>query len=131
FSAQPVADEEPKTPDELARAQRRAETLRTAANLRKIFLAMARDLRVIIVKLADRLHNMRTLEVLAPAKRKKIADETLQIFAPLAHRLGIWQMKWELEDLAFKYGEPERYKEVAEKVALTRSERQGEMEEAI
>ena len=131
FGAQPPPDDEPKTPDELARAQRRAETLRTAANLRKIFLAMARDLRVIIVKLADRLHNMRTLEVLPPPKRKRIADETLQIFAPLAHRLGIWQMKWELEDLAFKYAEPEEYAKIAKRVAQTRGDRQQEVDEAI
>jgi len=131
FGAQPLEDDEPKTADELARAQRRAETLKTAANLRKIFLAMAKDLRVIIVKLADRLHNMRTLEVLPPPKRKKIADETLQIYAPLAHRLGIWQMKWELEDLAFKYAEAEEFEKIAKRVAQTRDDRQKEVDEAI
>ena len=131
FGVQPSGESEPATPDELARAQRRAETLRTAANLRKIFLAMARDLRVIIVKLADRLHNMRTLENLPAPKRKKIADETLQIFAPLAHRLGIWQMKWELEDLAFKYAEPTEYAKIAKRVSQTRGDRQTEVDEAI
>ena len=131
FGAQSTPDDGPKTPDELARAQRRAETLRTAANLRKIFLAMAQDLRVIIVKLADRLHNMRTLDALPQQKRKRIADETLQIFAPLAHRLGIWQMKWELEDLAFKYAEPAEYEKIAKRVAQTRGDRQKEVDEAI
>lgn len=124
------ADAVPATPQDAARAKRREETFKTAANLRKIFLAMAKDLRVMIVKLADRLHNMRTLGVMPPAKQKRIADETLEIFAPLAHRLGIWQLKWELEDLAFRYAEPEEYGELAAKVAATRVEREGQIEEA-
>ncbi|MGC8668543.1 MAG: RelA/SpoT family protein [Chthonomonadales bacterium] len=117
-------------PDE-ARMRRTEDTVRRAANLRKIFLAMAKDLRVMVVKLADRLHNMRTLGAMPVEKQRRIADETLRIYAPLAHRLGIWQLKWELEDLAFKYSEPEKYSELAAQVAATRAERQNEVDEAI
>ena len=89
--------------------------------LRKTFLAMGEDVRVVLIKLADRLHNMRTLGHMPEAKRRRIAQETLDIFAPLANRLGIWQIKWELEDLAFRYVNPEKYKEIAEKLADTRA----------
>ena len=92
-----------------ARRKKQADMAKNAANLRKIFVAMAKDLRVIVIKLADRLHNMRTLGALSPARQFRMATETLQIFAPLAHRLGIWQLKWQLEDLSFKYVEPEDY----------------------
>src|SRR5260370_17963320 len=91
-----------------------------AENLRKMFLAMAQDLRVVIIKLADRLHNMRTLWALDRAKQVRIAKETMEIYAPLAARLGIWEMKWQLEDLAFRYLEPEHYKRVAEMLEVKR-----------
>jgi len=111
--------------------KRHAEFHRSAENLRKIFLAMARDLRVMVIKLADRLHNMMTLDALPPERQQKVAMETLQIFAPLAHRLGIWKIKWELEDLAFKYLHPEDYNSIAEKVARTRKEREADLNEAV
>jgi GTP pyrophosphokinase len=111
--------------------KKHVESSRSAENLRKIFLAMARDLRVMVIKLADRLHNMMTLSGLPEDRQKKVAMETLQIFAPLAHRLGIWKVKWELEDLAFKYLQPEEYALTAEKVARTRSDRESDLKEAV
>src|SRR5438309_2581263 len=102
-----------------------------AENIRKMLLAMADDLRVVIIKLCDRLHNMRTLAPLPPDKQKRIARQTMDIYAPLAHRLGIWQIKWELEDLAFKYLEPEQYREVAEQLAARRQVRERYINETM
>jgi GTP diphosphokinase / guanosine-3',5'-bis(diphosphate) 3'-diphosphatase len=99
--------------------------------LRKTFLAMGEDVRVVLIKLADRLHNMRTLGHLPEVKRRRIGQETLDIFAPLANRLGIWQMKWELEDLGFRYVNPEKYKEIANNIAEKRLDREREMKEII
>lgn len=107
------------------------KTEREAENFRKMFLAMARDIRVIVVKLADRLHNMRTLEHLPEVKQKRIAMETRDVFSPLASRLGIWMFKWELEDLSFKYLEPERFRDMQALVAEKRDIREAQIEEAI
>jgi GTP diphosphokinase / guanosine-3',5'-bis(diphosphate) 3'-diphosphatase len=96
--------------------------------LRKTFLAMGDDVRVILIKLADRLHNMRTISHINEAKRKRIAQETMDIFAPLANRLGIWQIKWELEDLAFRHINPDTYKEIARNLAERRADRELELE---
>jgi GTP pyrophosphokinase len=93
-------------------------------NLRKMLLAMAKDIRVIIIKLADRLHNMRTLKYQPPPKQLTIAQETMDIYAPLAHRIGVFRFKWELEDRAFSYLEPEVYKSVAQKMNMRRDERE-------
>jgi guanosine-3',5'-bis(diphosphate) 3'-pyrophosphohydrolase len=95
--------------------------------LRKTFMAMGEDVRVVLIKLADRLHNMRTLSYMPEDKQKRIAQETLDIFAPLANRLGIWQIKWELEDLGFRYVNQEKYREIAEHLAERRVERESEM----
>jgi len=101
-----------------------------AQNLRKMFLAMAEDLSVVLIKLCDRLHNMRTLWAFPPEKQRRIALETQEIFAPLASRLGVWQIKWELEDLAFRYLEPEKYREIAELLASKRVTRERVIAEA-
>lgn len=99
--------------------------------LRKTFLAMGEDIRVVLIKLADRLHNMRTLFYIPEPKRKQIAQETMDIFAPLANRLGIWQIKWELEDLSFRYTNPEKFKEIAELLNLRRTDREKQIQDII
>lgn len=116
--------------DSLLDSQLARDRRRDLANetLRKTFLAMGEDIRVILIKLADRLHNMRTLGFMPEKKRKRIAQETLDIFAPLANRLGIWQLKWELEDLGFRYTNPEKYKEIAQNLSETRLERDRQMQ---
>ncbi|MBI2776211.1 MAG: bifunctional (p)ppGpp synthetase/guanosine-3',5'-bis(diphosphate) 3'-pyrophosphohydrolase [Chloroflexi bacterium] len=102
-----------------------------AENIRKMFLAMAQDIRVVLIKLADRLHNMRTLQALPLEKQVRIARQTLEIYAPLAERLGIWQVKWELEDLAFKVLEPGRFRELAKLLDTRRKGRETYIERAI
>ena len=102
-----------------------------AENIRKMLLAMAEDIRVVLIKLADRLHNMRTLYGLPSEKQLRIARQTMEIYAPLAERLGIWQMKWELEDLAFKALEPERFRELARLLDTRRKGREDYISRAI
>ena len=95
-----------------------------AESIRKMLVAMAEDVRVVVIKLADRLHNMKTLAPLSPARQRSIAQETLDIYAPLAHRLGMWDIKWQLEDLAFRTLDPDTYKEISRRLAIRRAERE-------
>ncbi|MCC6801131.1 MAG: bifunctional (p)ppGpp synthetase/guanosine-3',5'-bis(diphosphate) 3'-pyrophosphohydrolase, partial [Anaerolineae bacterium] len=99
--------------------------------LRKMFLAMVSDFRVMLIKLADRLHNMRTLGYMAPDKQQRTARETLDIFAPIANRLGIWQIKWQLEDLSFRYLDPEGYRAIREELHERRADREKDMDRTI
>ena len=102
----------------------RSREERQVENYRKLLLSVARDVRVILIKLADRLHNMRTLDHLPDEKRRRIAQETMDLYAPMAHRFGMARMRWELEDLSFKYLEPEAYRKLAKLVATKRGERE-------
>src|SRR5579859_1740519 len=114
----------------LTRIQFQTREQAEAENYRKMIVAMAEDVRVILIKLADRLHNMRTLEFLGRQKQLQIAKETLEVYAPLAHRLGIHQLKWELEDLAFQTLHPRKYEEIKTMVAERRADREGHVAEA-
>jgi guanosine-3',5'-bis(diphosphate) 3'-pyrophosphohydrolase len=115
----------------LSRFSTHSHEQQQAENIRKMLLAMAQDIRVVLIKLADRLHNMRTLHALPVEKQQRIARQTMEIYAPLAERLGIWQMKWELEDLAFKALEPERFRELAKLLDTRRKGRESYIERAI
>ncbi|MDK2867166.1 MAG: diphosphokinase / guanosine-3,5-bis(diphosphate) 3-diphosphatase [Clostridiales bacterium] len=97
---------------------------RQVENLRKMFLAMSSDIRVILIKLADRLHNIRTLDNMPPEKQREKAEETIEIYAPIAHRLGIFKIKWELDDMSLKYLDPEGYRDLVKKVDRKRTERE-------
>jgi GTP pyrophosphokinase len=115
----------------LSRFSTHSHEQQQAENIRKMLLAMAQDIRVVLIKLADRLHNMRTLYGLPSDKQGRIARQTMEIYAPLAERLGIWQMKWELEDLAFKALEPERFRELAKLLDTRRKGRESYIDRAI
>ena len=106
-----------------SREERQAETYR------KLLSSMFKDIRVIFIKLADRLHNMRTLQYLSRQSRERTASETLEVYAPLAHRLGMARIRWQLEDLSLKFLEPEIYRELRDKVAMTRREREDDIKE--
>ena len=108
----------------LDRLQFDSKEAQQAATLRKMLVAMAKDIRVLLIKLADRLHNMRTIASLPEAKQRRIAQETIDIYAPLAHRLGIADVKWQLEDLAFAVLHPKRYAEIEQMVATRSPERE-------
>ena len=115
----------------LSRFSTHSHEQQQAENIRKMLLAMAQDIRVVLIKLADRLHNMRTLYGLPSDKQQRIARQTMEIYAPLAERLGIWQIKWELEDLAFKVLEPERFRELAKLLDTRRKGRETYIDRAI
>ncbi len=115
----------------LSRFSTHSHEQQQAENIRKMFLAMADDIRVVLIKLADRLHNMRTLGALPPEKQLRIARQTIEIYAPLAERLGIWQIKWELEDLSFKTLEPDAYRQLARQLDTRRRGRERYIERAI
>lgn len=128
-----LASTEEDTEDVEAQARMRSRKYdATNETIRKMYLAMGDDVRVVIIKLADRLHTMRMLGNIKPeSKQRRYAQETLDIFAPLANRLGIWQIKWQLEDLSFRYVNPEKYTEIAEKLAERREDRERVINEIV
>ena len=113
--------------EDIANLMDDAESLH-AESLRKMLVSMAEDIRVVLIKLADRLHNMKTLDALPPEKRRRIAQETLDIYSPLAHRLGIWEIKWRLDDLAFRHLNEEKYRDISKILASKRTEREDYIE---
>jgi GTP pyrophosphokinase len=120
-----------QAPGEVTRRKGITTKEEQAENLRKMLVAMAEDLRVVFIKLADRFHNMRTLDALSPEKQHSIAEETMEVYAPLAHRLGIWELKWQLEDLSFRHLEPKNYHQIAKLIADRRPQRESFIAEAI
>ena len=131
LSAIGFADLTPLDSNDGRRRDRAKAQAMQAENLRKLFLAMADDIRVVLIKLADRVHNMRTLQALALDRRTRIARETMEIYAPLAARLGIWQVKWQLEDLAFRNLDPIAYRRVSRTLAVTRADRERYIAQAV
>jgi GTP pyrophosphokinase len=124
-------DKLPSAPDRDVSGKRKSVLNRETEYYRKMLLAMGDDVRVVLIKLADRLHNMRTLGYMKEDKQQTIARETLEIFAPLANRLGIWQIKWELEDLCMRYLEPEAYRSIARKIDERRADREQYMRQVV